>query len=121
MRVAVQRGARRRDPLRIGPLREEPRLFGVGAECAGDHQRMTGRARRGMQSVEGRGDIGPHRLALPVGQGTGVATARGDRWRRRRHRGDLERQPRRGARPQFDAAGSVLAGGKRHRLAAFDA
>ena len=79
MRAAVQRVPRRRHPARIGVGGEERRLLGVGAEAGDDQQRDAVGRRCRRHAVEGGGDVGPHRLALAVGQRTRVAAAAGHR------------------------------------------
>jgi hypothetical protein len=75
---------------------EKHRLLGVGAKPADDDERDAVARRRRRQPVEGRGDVGTHRLALPVGQRPAVlAGPRGLRreLRRRRELG-LRARPR---------------------------
>ena len=74
--VAVQARARRRNPLRVRVGGEQACLLGVGAEGAGDRQRMAVAARRRRHPVERLGDVGAHRLAHPVGERAVVAAAR---------------------------------------------
>jgi hypothetical protein len=48
---------------------EQDRLLRVGAEAARHAQEETGLlARRRCHAVESERDVGPHRLALPIGE-----------------------------------------------------
>ena len=75
----MQRRPRRSDPARIGVRVPEPLLLGVGAIGGVDHQRHSGAAGGRRHAVEGDRDVRSHRLALPVGERTGVAAALGHR------------------------------------------
>ncbi len=93
----VQRLARRRDPLRVGVALVQLRLLGVGAVARGDDQPHAVRARRGLHAVERARDVGPHRLALAVGERARVAGA--GRLERQRVAGGRRRAPRSRSRP----------------------
>ena len=96
-RVAVQRLAGRRDPLRIGMAGEQDRLLGVGAEAAGDHQRdAVARARRppcGRTPARRRGAS-----ACPGGGRAGRRSRRRARTRPARRRPAAPARPPRRAR-----------------------
>src|SRR5205823_7415650 len=61
--VAVERPARRGDPVRIGMLGVKTRLLGVRAIAGVDQELDAVRACRGVHAVEGAGNVRPHRLA----------------------------------------------------------
>ena len=66
----------RGDPLRIRMALVQLRLLGVGAVAGRDDQATPSARAAAVHAVEGARDVRPHRLALPVGERTGVAAAR---------------------------------------------
>ena len=71
--VSVKGMAGRRNPLGIGVPLVELRLLGVGAVAGRDQERDAVAAARRPPCDRKRGHIGPHRLALPVGERSGVS------------------------------------------------
>ena len=78
-RAAMQRGARRGDPFRVGMGGEQFGLFGVGAEAGDDDQGDAVAGRGGRHLVERGRDVRPHPLAVAVDERAAVAAAARDR------------------------------------------